>query len=72
MMLIKELTIEGRESVHNVVCLETRQKSLREKQRYIKELNEKVLKMCPEKHIDQEVDEAAESNFRIDEILATI
>ena len=33
---------------------------------------QKSTEMCPEKHIDQEVDEAAESNFRIDEILATI
>ena len=40
-----------------------------EKQVYVNELNEKVLEMCPD-DIEQEVDEAAEGNFRIDEIIA--
>ena len=39
----KELISEGGESVHNVVRLETCHKSLREKQTYVNELNEKVL-----------------------------
>ena len=71
MMLIEELISEGGKSVHNVVRLETCQKS-REKQTYVNELNEKVLEMCPNELIEQEVDEAAEWNFRIDEILAKI
>ena len=72
MMLIEELISEGGESVHNAVRLEACQKSLKEKQTYVNELNETVLEMCPEEHIEKEVDEVAEWNFRFDEILAKI
>ena len=61
MMLIEELITEGGESVHNVVRLETCQKSLMENETYVIELNEKVLEMYPDELIAQDVDEAAYS-----------